>query len=186
MVEENPNTVLNGVNLEPLGETVKAIQDNPELGKSRFQIANKWISGGNNSTTVSNFISGGAEVRHSQDFTINADEPPALGGGDSSPNPVEYLLSALAGCITTTLVAHASIRGIEIDEIESRLEGELDLNGFLGLNPDTAKGYQAIRMDIKIKTAEENLDKLKALAVFSPVYNTLTNGAPVEINIERK
>ena len=99
---------------------------------------------------------------------------------------MEYLLSALAGCITTTLVAHATVRGIAIEEIESRLEGGMDLNGFLGLNPDTPKGYQSIRMDIKVKTAEENLDKLRELTQFSPVYNSLINGTPVEINIQGK
>jgi hypothetical protein len=80
----------------------------------------------------------------------------------------------------------SSFGGVEIEEFESRLEGEMDLNGFLGLNPDAPKGYQSIRMDIEIKTAEKNLDKLKALAEFSTVYNSLTNGMPVEINIPRK
>ncbi len=185
MAKTTTNTDLNGIHLEPTRQTIQAFQEKPELAKSRFQITNKWISGGKSSSTVSSFFSGGAETHHSQDFTINADEPPPLGGDDTAPNPVEYLLSALAGCITTTLVAHAAVRGIEIEEIESRLEGEMDLNGFLGLKPDTPKGYQKIRMDIKVKSAE-NLDKLRELAKFSPVYNTLTNGTPVEINIQSK
>ena len=186
MAETSTDTDLNGIHLEPVGQTVQALKENPELAKSRFQITNKWNSGGKSTTSVSSFISGGAENHHSQVFAINADEPPALGGDDTAANPVEYLLSALAGCITTTLVAHAAIRGIEIEEIESSLEGDLDLNGFLGLNPDTPKGYQGIRMDVKVKTAEGNLDKLRELTQFSPVYSTLTNGVPVEINIQKK
>lgn len=186
MAETTTNAELNGIDLEAVDQTVKALRENPKLAESRFQITNNWISGGKSCTTVSSFFSGGAETRHSQDFKINADEPPALGGTDTSPNPVEHLLNALAGCITTTLVAHAAIRGIEIEAIESSLEGELDLNGFLGLNPETPKGYQKIRMDIKVKTADENLDKLRGFAQFSPVYSTLTNGTPVEINIQSK
>ena len=186
MAETNTNTDLNGIHLESVRQTIEALKGNPELGKSRFQITNKWNSGGKSTSSVSSFISGGAVNKHSQVFAINADEPPALGGDDTAANPVEYLLSALAGCITTTLVAHAAVRGIEIEEIESSLKGEMDLNGFLGLNPDTPKGYQSIRMDIKVKTAEENFDQLKTLAQFSPVYNTLTNGVPVEINIQKK
>ncbi len=186
MAMTTTNTECNGILLEPVGETIQALQKDPELAKSRFQITNRWITGGKSSTTVSSFISGGEEVRHSQDFAIDADEPPALGGTDTSPNPVEYLLSALAGCVTTTLVAHAAIAGIEIEKIESKLEGELDLNGFLGLNPDTPKGYQSIRMDVEVKTAEENLDKLRGFVQFSPVFSTLTNGTPVEVNIQSK
>ena len=186
MAKTTTDADLNGIHLESVRQTVLALKENPELAISRFQITNKWISGGKNSTTVSSFVSGGAETRHSQEFTINADEPPALGGDDTSPNPVEHLLNALAGCVTTSLVAHAAIRGIEIEEVESRLEGKIDLNGFLGLNPNTPKGYQNIRMDIKVKTAEANLDQLRALIEFSPVYNSLTKGTPVEINIQRK
>ena len=186
MAETTTNAELNGIDLDAVDETVKALRENPKLAGSRFQITNKWVSGGKSCTTVSSFFSGGVETRHSQDFKINADEPPALGGTDTSPNPVEHLLNALAGCVTTTLVAHAAIRGIEIDAIESRLEGELDLNGFLGLNPDTPKGYQNIRMDIEVATAKENLDKLRGFVQFSPVYSTLTNGTPVEVNIQRK
>jgi uncharacterized OsmC-like protein len=184
MAKSTTNTELNGILLEPVGETIEALQKDPELAKSQFQITNQWIAGGKSSTTVSSFISGGEEVRHSQDFSIHADEPPALGGTDTSPNPVEHLLNALAGCVTTTLVAHAAIRGIEIEKIESSLEGDLDLNGFLGLNPDTPKGYQGIRMDIKVKTAEENLEKLRGFVEYSPVYSTLTNGTPVEVKIQ--
>lgn len=117
---------------------------------------------------------------------MHADEPPILAGGDRAPNPVEHLLHALASCVTTSLVAHAAVKGIQIKELESELEGEIDLNGFLGLDPDVPKGYTDIRMKFKVKTDHENLKMLERLARFSPVYNTLIHGARVDIAIEPK
>ena len=186
MTTEQAHTVTNGVDLESLGQTVQAIQNNPELGKSTFHAYNKWVSGGHNRTHVSCFNSLGAEHEHNRPFDLDADEPAALGGTDTGANPVEHLLNALAACVTTSMVAHAAVRGIEIDEIESQLDGDIDLNGFLGLNPKTPKGYQRIGVRFKVKTAPENLPKLKALAAFSPVYNTLLHGTDVDIKIDPK
>lgn len=186
MATTSAHPVTNGVDLESLGKTVKAIQDNPELGKSTFRARNKWISGGHNQTHVTCFHGLGGEQSHAHPFDLHADEPAALGGTDEGANPVEHLLNALAACVTTSMVAHAAVRGIEIEEIESQLDGDIDLRGFLGLDPKTPKGYQNIRVRFKIKTAPDNLPKLKALAAFSPVYNTLLHGTKVDIEIEPK
>lgn len=125
-------------------------------------------------------------MTHKQEFELHADEPPILAGEDQGANPVEHLLNALASCVTTSLVAHAAVKGIHIEELESELEGDIDLNGFLGLNPDVPKGYTNIRMKFKVKTDSENLKLLKRLSEFSPVYNTITYGAKVDIDIEPK
>ena len=179
-------TVTNGVDMEALGKTVKAIQDDPSLGKSTFRIRNKWVSGGHNQTTVQNFESLGQDNAHAKDFELHADEPPALGGTDLGANPVEHLLNSLAACVTTSMVAHAAVRGIPVEEVESQVEGDIDLNGFLGLNPRTPKGYQNIRITFKVKAAEKDLPKLRELAEFSPVYNTITHSANIDIQIEPK
>jgi uncharacterized OsmC-like protein len=99
---------------------------------------------------------------------------------------VEHLLNALAGCVTTSMVAHAAVRGIHIDALESELEGDIDLRGFLGLADDVPKGFTNIRVKFKVKSDESNMEKLKSLAAFSPVYNTLTHGVKVDIQIEPK
>ena len=117
---------------------------------------------------------------------MHADEPPILAGNDDGANPVEHVLDALAECVTTSMVAHAAVRGIQIEELESELEGDIDLRGFLGLDPDVPKGYTDIRVKFKVKTEPENLEKLKSLAAFSPVFNTLTRGARVNIEVEPK
>lgn len=179
-------TVTNGVDMESLGETVKAIQNDPSLGKSTFRIRNKWLSGGHNQTTVGCFHSLGAEQSHQKGFELHADEPPALGGTDLGANPVEHLLNALAACVTTSMVAHAAVRGIPVEEVESQVEGDIDLQGFLGLDPKTPKGYQNIRISFKVKAAEKDLPKLRELAEFSPVYNTITHSANVDIQISPK
>lgn len=178
--------VTNGVDMESLEKTVKAIQNDPGLGKSTFRIQNKWVSGGHNQTTVGCFHSLGQEQSHQQDFELHADEPAALGGTDQGANPVEHLLNALAACVTTSMVAHAAVRGIAVEEVESQVEGDIDLNGFLGLDPETPKGYQNIRITFKVKAAEEDLPKLRELAEFSPVYNTITHSANVDIQIQPK
>ena len=175
---------VNGISLDILNETVSAIQNDPELGSCKFRARNKWIDGNHNCTTISGFYGAKQEIAHKQDFQLHADEPPILAGEDEGANPVEHLLNALASCVTTSIVAHAAVRGIHIEELESELEGDIDLRGFLGLDPNVPKGYTNIRMKFKVKTDPKNVKRLKSLAEFSPVYNTLINGARVDIEIE--
>ena len=175
---------VNGVNLEILNGTVQAIADDPELGKCRFRATNAWHGGTDNRTTVSGFYGAKQEIPHKQQYVMRADEPLILAGGDEGANPVEYLLSALAACVTTSMVAHAAVRGIHIDSLESELEGDIDLNGFLGLSDSTPKGYTDIRVRFRVETDADNLEQLKELSSFSPVLNTLTHGTNVSIEIE--
>jgi len=177
---------INGINMDALGGTVAAIEEHPGLGESRFRVRNKWIKGGYNCTSVTDFYSLGKDVSHKQTFKLDADEPVALGSEDQAANPVEHLLHALAACLTTSLVCHAAVRGIRIGELESELEGDIDLRGFMGLSQDVRKGYRNIRINFKVKTDEENLDKLKSLAQFSPVFDVVSNGTSVDIQMERK
>ncbi len=183
--EENVNRV-NGINLNILNETVSAIQGDPELGKCKFRARNKWIDANHNCTTISGFYGAKQEMTHKQEFELHADEPPILAGEDQAANPVEHLLNALAACVTTSIVAHAAVRGIHIEDLESELEGDIDLRGFLGLATDVPKGFTNIRVKFKVKTDAENLKRLKSLSEFSPVYNTITRGAKVDITVEPK
>lgn len=175
---------INGINLNVLKETVQAIQGDPDLGKCRFRARNTWIDANHNCTTISGFYGAKQENKHKQDFELHADEPPILAGNDDGANPVEHLLHALASCVTTSLVAHAAVKGIHIEELEAALEGDIDLRGFLGLDSKVPKGYTNIRVNFKVKTDSDNVEKLKRLAAFSPVYNTLIHGTKVDIQVE--
>ena len=186
MATEQSSNRVNGINLNVLNETVSAIKGDPELGKCHFRARNKWVDAAHNCTTISGFYGAKQENLHKQAFELHADEPPILAGNDEGANPVEHLLNALASCITTSMVAHAAVRGIYIEELESELEGDIDLRGFLGLDADVPKGYTNIRVTYKVKTDVDNLSKLKKLAEFSPVYNTLTHGTKVDIQVELK
>jgi len=189
MTTKNNNggsTRVNGIDLQVLQETVDAIKNDPELGACKFRAANKWIDANHNCTTVTDFYGAKQQIDHKQPFELHADEPPILAGQDEGANPVEHLLHALASCVTTSMVAHAAVRGIEIEELESELEGDIDLRGFLGLASDVPKGFTNIRVRFKVKTDEQNTAKLKSLASFSPVYNTLSNGVKVDIDFETK
>jgi uncharacterized OsmC-like protein len=186
MATEQSSNRVNGINLNVLNETVSAIKGDPELGECHFRARNKWVDAAHNCTTVSGFYGAKQENTHKQVFELHADEPPILAGNDDGANPVEHLLHALASCVTTSMVAHAAVRGIYIEELESELEGDIDLRGFLGLDADVPKGYTNIRVTYKVKTDVDNLPKLKKLAEFSPVYNTLTHGTKVDIQVEPK
>ncbi len=175
--EKNVNRV-NGINLDVLKTTISAIQGDRELGKCKFRA--------HNCTNISGFYGAKQEMSHKQEFELHADEPAILAGEDEGANPVEHLLNALTGCITTSMVAHAAVRGIHIEALESELEGDIDLNGFLGLAADVPKGYTNIRVKFKVKTDPENMKKLKSLVDFSPVYNTIIHGAKVDVQVEPK
>lgn len=181
--------VVNGVNVTDMSNTIDAVKSNSSIAKFKFHLTNKWLGGSQNRSTVNNFHGAGQDVTRNQTFTLNADEHQILLGQDSAPNPVEYLLEAITSCVTTSIVYHAAARGITIDEIESFVEGDIDLRGFLGLDPNVRKGFQSIRMNFKIKadgTDEQIQEIVKLGPTFSPVFDSVTNGVPVTVQAERK
>ena len=176
--------MVNGIHMETLLGTVNAIEQEPDLGASKFRASNVWLGGNRNRSTITGFYGAKQEIAHKQKFVLDADEPPILAGNDDGANPVEHLLNALAACVTTSMVAHAAVRGIQIQALESELEGDIDLRGFLGLADDVAKGFTDIRIKFKVKADVQNLERLKELTAFSPVLNTITEGATVDIQVE--
>jgi len=176
---------VNGIDVGTLGTTVQAIRENPELGRARFRLRNKWLDGNQNLSTVSGFYGAKQEIAHKQNYDLLADEPPILAGLDDAPNPVEHLLHALASCVTTSLVAHAAVRGIHLDEVEAEIEGDIDLRGYLGTDNEVPKGYTDIRVNFKVKADGISPERLKRLSMFSPVFNTITQGANVDIQVEK-
>lgn len=178
--------VLNGLNIETLESSIKALEEKPELAKFKFRLHNKWVKGGHNHSMVGDFYGVNQENAHQNKHEMDADEPPLLAGEDLGANPVEHLLNALAACLTTTLIYHAALRNIRIDELESDVEGDIDLRGFLGLSKDVRRGYENIRVRFKVKTDSDNLERLKALSKLSPVFDVTSNGTNVDVKIERK
>lgn len=181
-------TIMNGVNVDHLSATVDAIKATPAIAKFNFRIQNEWQGASRNCSVVSEFYGAGRDHIRPRPFALNADEPPVLLGTDSAANPVEHLLHALASCLTTSMVYHAAARGIEIEEVESTLEGNIDLQGFLDLDPSVRKGYQGIRVSFKIKAdvPDERLHELAELGSgHSPVFDSLTKGVPVFVSAER-
>jgi len=177
--------MVNGVDVQFVSDTVSAIEGNPEIAEFKFRLTDKWINGSHNRGTVGDFYGALQENSHKIKLVYDADEPEILAGNDGGGNPVEYLLMALAGCVTTTMVMHAALRGIEIEELESELEGDIDLRGLLGLSNQVKRGYKNIRVKFRVKTAEENIEKLKALSKLSPVFNTIREATQVDVDIVR-
>ena len=185
MSQATMSTVINGVDVERLGQTVQAVQQNPSLGTSQFRAVNRWISGGHNRSMIKGFYGAGQEdTTRTKPFVLDADEPPVLLGKDQGANPVEFVLHALVACLTTSLVYHAAARGIQIESIESRLEGDLDLQGFLGLSEQVRRGYQQVRASFTIKS-DASAEQLETLMKFSPVFDIVSNPVPVSIRINK-
>ena len=179
---------INGVDTARLQETVSAVKATPQLGRFNFRIENRWIEAGENRSEVGPFSGCGQEFAHKTGFTLSADEPDILLGTDRGANPVEHLLHALAACVTTSMVYHAAARGIAIEQVESSLDGDLDLQGFLGLDPTVRNGYQQVRLKLRIKAnvTDEQLQELGKLGpTFSPVFDSLANGVPLLVSAER-
>jgi uncharacterized OsmC-like protein len=180
--------ITNGVNVTELLQTIDAVKASPEFANFRFRLNNEWLDGGHNRSTVNGFHGATQELQRSKSFLIHADEPTVLLGRDQAPNPAEYLLAALAACVTTSLAYHAAARGIQIDEVESKFEGDIDLRGFLGLDKNVRNGFQNIRMTLAISAdvSDEELNELAGLGPrFSPIFDSVTKGVPVTVRTER-
>ena len=181
-------TTLNGVDVDQLFGNIDAIKNAPVLGKFKFRVNNKWTNGGHNKTTITNFHGIQQEHDHADPFVLDADEPPLLLGEDLGPNPVEYALTALVACVTTSLVYHAAAKGIKLNAVEARLEGDIDLRGFLGISDDVRRGYNNIRMYYKIDAdvPDDQLEELVQMGTkYSPVFDTITNPVNVTAQLDR-
>src|SRR3954452_4915766 len=146
-------TVRNGVDTNTMFATLDAIKAQPEIAKFQFRARNRWLGGAHNRTTIKDFYAAGVEdTSRTGAFVLDAGEPAVLVGTDTGPNPAELLLHALAACVTTSLVYVAAARGVRLTEVESYLEGDIDLNGALGTDPDNHRnGFEQIRMTFRVK-----------------------------------
>jgi uncharacterized OsmC-like protein len=178
---------LNGLDLAQMTATVQAIKDNTDLAQFQFRTRNRWIDGGENRSSIQGFYGAGREDdSRTEAWQFTNGEPPVLLGKNEGANPVEFLLHALAGCVTTTFVLHATARGIRLMELSTELEGDIDLRGLLALDDQVAPGYQQIRikMHVKADCPDHELDELLAFAqAHSPVCNTIC--MPVPVMVER-
>jgi uncharacterized OsmC-like protein len=180
--------MVNGVDVDQLFATIEVIKGAPDVAKFQFRLRNKWINGGHNHSTITEFYGAQQDHKHDVTFELEADEHQVLLGEDKGPNPVEYLLTGLSGCLTSALIYHAAARGIKIKGIQSRVEGDLDLRGFLGLSPDVKVGFENIRVYFKIDAdvSEEQKEELIQIAQkYSPVFNTVTNPTSVSVSLEK-
>jgi uncharacterized OsmC-like protein len=179
------NTSKNGLNIEQMVQTVDAIKSTPSLGEFEFRASNQWINGGENRSTIQGFYGAGSEDEsRSEPFTFTNGEPPILLGNNEGANPVEFLLHALAGCVTTTTILHATARGITIHKLSTELVGNIDVQGLLALDDTVPVGYESIsiKMDIEADCSDEELDDLLSFAKdHSPVCNTVCRPVPVTV-----
>ncbi|MDR4496874.1 MAG: OsmC family protein [Candidatus Scalindua sp.] len=179
---------VNGVNVDQLFGTIEQVKKNPEIAKFKFRATNTWIDGTHNRATVGNFYGALKEDASRDPLVFELDEPPVLCGQNLGANPVEYLLVALSGCLTTSLIAHSAAKSIVIRGVESRYEGDLDLRGFLGISEDIPVGYQNIRVYFKIDAdiSEEKKEELINMAKkYSPVFNSIAKPTAVTVQLDR-
>ncbi len=181
---ENP--VRNGVDTATLFATLDAVKGNPDIAKFQFRATNKWVSGTHNQSTIHGFYGVMQEMTHRQPWTFDADHPAVLVGGDNGPTPAEYVLHALAACLTAGLANIAAARGVNLTEVESTVEGDIDLCGILGLSNDVRNGFQGIKVSFKLRGDDpEKLRKIiEQSRNRSAVFDIVTNGVPVSIEVD--
>jgi uncharacterized OsmC-like protein len=177
---------LNGVDTPTLFATINAVKDNPSLAKFQFRAKNRWVSGTHSEGTIEAFYGAGGEHTHKKTFTMSADHPAVLVGGDNAPLPVEIVLYGLAACIIGGIGNIAAARGVTLTEVEATIEGDMDLRGILGLSPDVRNGYEGIRANFTIK-GDAPPEKLREIVeqsrARSAVYDIITNKVPVDISV---
>ena len=180
------DTVRNGVDTATLFATLDAVKGDPEIAKFRFSATNTWVSGTHNSSTIHGYYGAKQEMTHREPFTFDADHPPVLVGKDNGPTPVEYVLHALAACLTAGIANVAAARGINLAEVSSTVEGDIDLLGILGLSDDVRNGYQQIKVSFTLRGDEP--EKLRSVVEQSrrrsAVFDIVTNGVPVSIDVD--
>ena len=179
--------IRNGIDTDQLYGTLDLVRAKPELGPFQFRAANEWLGGTHNRSTIQGFYGAGQEdTSRTEAFVYDADHPTVLVGTGQGPTPVEFLLHAIAACLTSGLANIAAARGVTLHRVESTVEGDIDLLGILGLSDEVRNGYQRIRVSFAIE-GDASPEELAALVEQSrrrsAVYDVLTNGTTVDIDV---
>lgn len=180
----SPPVVTNGVDVTAMMDVIAAVQNDPQIGKFNFRLKNSWQGGDRNRSTIKDFT--GALSEHRTDgkaFVYENGEHQVLLGHDEAPNPVEWVLHALIGCMTTTTAYHCAAKGIAVAAIDSEVDGDIDLRGFLGLSDQVRKGYSKIRVRMRVQTAASP-DTIRAVTDMSPVKDVVGRSVPIDLSIE--
>ena len=175
-----------GVDVATLFATLDAVKGQRELAQFQFRARNRWISGNHSQSTIRDFHGAGQEHEHKRTYVFDADHPAVLVGSDEGPTPVEYLLHALAACITAGLGNIAAARGFTLTRVESTVVGDIDLQGIFGMSDEVRNGYLQIRVDFQVEgtgTPEQMRELVEQSRARSAVYDVLTNGVPVEVTV---
>ena len=174
------STTINGIDTSHVTNLAGKIQEIENYGKFKFQASNRWMDGARSKTSIQGFFAGGKERSdRRQPFFVEADQPFFLGGGNTAPNSVEHLLHALSRCLTTTLAYHTAVQQIPIGAIETTAEGDLDSKGFFGLSGDVRKGYERVRVTMRV-ASQASVETLTELAMNSPVFDMVSRATEVE------
>ena len=178
---------MNGVDTPKLLATIQAVGAQPELAKFRFRANNRWISGTRSESTMQGFFGAGGEHNHAAAYKATGDHPAVLCGADAGPTPVEWLLHALATCLMAGVGNIASARGIKLNKVEAKIEGDIDLSGLLGLSKEVRNGYQGIKVsfDIDGDASPEQLEQIVMQSkARSAVFDVVTNGVAVSVGVK--
>lgn len=186
IVETSTKPVDNGVNVEAILGARTALSEAPEAARFTWRARCQWLGGVHSRSTVESFFGLGEEKAHKQPFTFDADHPAEFAAPDEGATPVEIVLSALASCLTAGIASVAQNRGIQLRSVTSTVEGDMDLQGILGIDPDVRNGFSAIRV---IFDVDANATKDEIAAVIaqsqkrSAVFDIITNPTIVEVNV---
>ncbi len=182
---EQTQETTNGVDVGKVMNVIGAIEADPGYANFQWRATNQWIGGSISRSRIKEFFAGNAEdSTRKEAFTIDADAPTIAAGQNSAPNPMEYVLHALAGCLTMTLVYHASVRGIGIEAVESSYTGDMDTRGLFGLSDDVRKGFSKVTVNMRVKS-EASVEELTEMAMYSPVFDIVSKSLPVEFTLTK-
>jgi uncharacterized OsmC-like protein len=189
MTTTAPTTpIRNGIDTAQVYGTLDVLKAQPEAARFELRVRNRWIHGTHSRSTIHGFWGAGAEdVSRTEPFIVDASEPPVLFGHNEAPNPAEYLLHALAGCLTLTIVNVAAARKVELHEVSSTLTGVIDARGAAGIDDRYRNGFEridvsfAIRGDASPEKLTEIIERAKSRSV---VYDMVTNGVPVAVTAD--
>jgi len=178
--------IRNGVDTATLFATLDAVKAQNEIAKFQFRATNRWVSGTHNRSTIHGFFGAMQEMEHTSAHVLDADHPAVLVGADNGPTPVEYVLHALAACLTAGIANIAAARRVHLTSVESTVEGNIDLMGLLGLSDGVRNGFEQIKVSFRL--TGDDPAKLRQIVeqsrARSAVYDMITNGVPVAIEVQ--